>query len=60
MISGDESWIYEYDPKTKKQREEWKHRGGSHQKSAQESFKNQDHAHSFIRWSCSSLICFRR
>jgi len=25
MITGDESWIYEYDPETKRQNEEWKH-----------------------------------
>jgi hypothetical protein len=28
VINGDESWIYEYDPETKRQSEEWKH-GGS-------------------------------
>jgi hypothetical protein len=28
VITGDESWIYEYDLETKRQREEWKH-GGS-------------------------------
>jgi hypothetical protein len=25
VITGDESWIYEYDPETKRQSEEWKH-----------------------------------
>jgi len=26
MITGNKSWIYEYDPKTKRQSEEWKHK----------------------------------
>jgi hypothetical protein len=25
VITGDESWIYENDPETKRQSEEWKH-----------------------------------
>jgi hypothetical protein len=28
VITGDESWIYKYDPEAKRQSEEWKH-GGS-------------------------------
>ena len=27
VITGDEAWIYEYDPETKRQSEEWKHPG---------------------------------
>jgi hypothetical protein len=27
VIIRDESWIYEYDPETKRQSEEWKHGG---------------------------------
>jgi hypothetical protein len=27
VITGDESWIYEYDMETKRQSEEWKHSG---------------------------------
>jgi hypothetical protein len=27
VITGDEAWIYEYDPETKRQSEEWNHPG---------------------------------
>ena len=37
MIIGDESWIYEYDPKTKRQSEEWKHHGSPRIKKAHKS-----------------------
>jgi hypothetical protein len=32
VITGDESWIYEYDPETKRQSEEWKHDGSPRSK----------------------------
>jgi len=56
VITGDEAWIYEYDPETKRQSEEWKHPGSPHTKKVRESFKNQDHVHRFFQysWSCSS------
>jgi hypothetical protein len=37
VITGDDSWIYEYDPETKKQSEEWKHGGLPHSKKARKS-----------------------
>jgi hypothetical protein len=37
VITGDESWIYEYDPETKRQSEEWKHGGLPHSRKAHKS-----------------------
>jgi histone-lysine N-methyltransferase SETMAR len=34
VITGDEAWIYEYDPETKRQSEEWKHCGSPRSKKA--------------------------
>jgi hypothetical protein len=34
IITGDKSWIYECDPETKRQSEEWKHSGSSRSKKA--------------------------
>jgi hypothetical protein len=45
VVTGDESWIYEYDPATKSVEARW---FASQQKSAHESLKNQDHAVFFI------------
>jgi hypothetical protein len=37
VITGDEAWIYEYDPETKRQSEEWKHLGSPRIKKARKS-----------------------
>jgi hypothetical protein len=37
VITGDESWIYEYDPETKRQSEEWMHGGSPRSKKAYNS-----------------------
>jgi len=37
VITGDEAWIYEYDPETKRQSEEWKHPGSPRTKKAPKS-----------------------
>jgi hypothetical protein len=37
VINGDEAWIYEYDPKTKRQSKEWKHPGWPRTKKALKS-----------------------
>jgi hypothetical protein len=37
VITGEESWIYEYDPETKRQSEEWKHSGSPRSKKARKS-----------------------
>jgi hypothetical protein len=37
IITEDESWIYEYDPETKRQSEEWKHSGSSRSKKVRKS-----------------------
>jgi hypothetical protein len=37
VITEDESWIYEYDPETKRQSEEWTHGGPSCSKDAHKS-----------------------
>jgi histone-lysine N-methyltransferase SETMAR len=37
MITGNEAWIYEYDPETKRQSEEWKHPGLPRTKKARKS-----------------------
>jgi histone-lysine N-methyltransferase SETMAR len=36
-VTGDESWIYEYDLETKRQSEEWKHGGSPHSKKARKN-----------------------
>jgi hypothetical protein len=48
VITGDELWIYKYDPETKRQSEEWKHGRSPRSKKVHKSFKNQDHAHCFF------------
>jgi hypothetical protein len=59
VVTGDESWIYEYDPETKRQSEEWKHTVSPRSKKEQESLKN-DHTHCFIlifeEWSMTYLF----
>jgi hypothetical protein len=50
VITGDESWIYEHDPETRRQSEEWKHGGSPCSKKARKS-------HSKIR-SCPSVVFF--
>jgi hypothetical protein len=37
VITGDESWIYKYDPETKRQSEEWKHSGSPRSNKASKS-----------------------
>jgi hypothetical protein len=37
VITGNEAWIYEYDPETKRQSEEWKHPGSPRTKKARKS-----------------------
>jgi hypothetical protein len=58
VITGDEAWIYEYDPETRRQSEEWKHSGSPHSKKVRKSFKNQDHDHCFFfeEWSIMNLF----
>ena len=46
VITGDESWILEYDPKTKRQSWEW-HTANS-QESENEQIQNQINAHLFF------------
>jgi predicted transcriptional regulator len=37
VITGNEAWIYEYDPETKRQSEEWKHSGSPRTKKMRKS-----------------------
>jgi hypothetical protein len=37
VITGDEAWIYEYDPETKRQSKEWKHSGSPRTKKVRKS-----------------------
>jgi len=46
VITGDESWIFEYDPETKRQSKEWHTSASPHpKKSGNEQVKNKIHAH---------------
>jgi hypothetical protein len=45
IITGDESWIYGYDPETKQQSSQWKSPQSSRAKKAQ---FNKEHAHCFF------------
>jgi len=49
VITGDESWIFEYDPETKRQSQEW-HTSASprQEKRKNEQVKNQKHADLFL------------
>ncbi|KAG5345301.1 SETMR methyltransferase, partial [Acromyrmex heyeri] len=49
MITGDESWIYEYNPATKKQSEEWKHHGSPHTEKARKSLSKIKIAHKIYK-----------
>jgi len=46
VITGEETWIFEYDPETKRQSKEW-HTSASPRpkKSKKEQIKNKIHAH---------------
>jgi hypothetical protein len=40
VITGDESWVYGYDPETKSQSSQWKSPESAHPKNAQQSWNN--------------------
>lgn len=40
VITGDESWVYGYDPETKQQSSQWKHSGSPRPKKARQSRSN--------------------
>ena len=48
VITGDESWILEYDPETKRQSGEWQLQISPSQESAIEQIQNQIDAHLFF------------
>jgi len=58
VITCDEAWIYEYDPETKRQSEEWKHPGSPRTKKAHKSRSKIKTMLIFFffrySWSCSS------
>ena len=37
LVTGDESWVYSYDPETKRQSSQWKHAGSPRPKKARQS-----------------------
>ena len=45
--TGDETWIYAYDPETTDQSSEYRAESRPREKIAPESFKNQDHVNMF-------------
>ena len=48
VITGDESWILEYDPETKCQSQEWHCKLSPSQESENEKIENQIDAHLFF------------
>lgn len=49
VITGDESWIFEYDPETKRQSQEWHTSASPRQKKMKdEQVKNQEYADLFL------------
>jgi len=49
IITGDETWVYGYDPETKRQSSRWKSAESPEaKKSAPGAVKSQSHAHCFL------------
>jgi len=42
VIAGDESWVFDYDPKTKRQSEEWHTKSSTHPKKAHEQIQGEN------------------
>lgn len=59
IITGDETWVYEYDMQTSQQASKWCHSNQT-EKTTSESLKSQGFAHCFFRysWCCSLGISF--
>ena len=53
IITGDETWVYRYDPETKRQSSQWKSADSSRSKKG--AVKSQRHAHCFLRYGHCSL-----
>jgi len=47
-VTGDEFWICEYDPETKRQNEKWKHRGSPRTKKRARIVQKSKYVHSFF------------
>src|SRR5215475_880073 len=45
VITGNETWIFEYDPETKRQSKEWHTSASPRPKTEKEQIKNKIHAH---------------
>ena len=59
VITGDETWIFEYDPETKRQSKEWHLCITTSEQSNNEQVKNKIHAH-LLFWQsryCPYRIC---
>ena len=49
VITGDETWCFQYDPETKRQSMQWKTQNSPRVKKAHVSVADQDHACVFLR-----------
>ena len=63
VIRGDESWVFDYDPETKRQSEEWHRKRSPRPKKARMSISRvKNHDYCFFRqpWHCAQKICTSR
>ena len=62
VITGNEGWVYGYDPETKQQSSQWKSRVSPRQKKAREPQRDQKHSHRVFHHSrhCAPWISPRR
>ena len=63
VITGDESWVFDYDPKTKWQSEDMVHEKFSLSKeSTHEQIQGENYDYCFFRqpWHCAQRICTSR
>ena len=50
IVTGDETWIFEYDPETRRQSQQWVEVGGATNEGAHVKITNEGNADSFFRY----------
>jgi hypothetical protein len=64
VLTGGESWVFDYDSETKQQSAEWhmKRKISSSEESTHEQFQDENYDYCFFRhlWHCAQRICTSR